>query len=114
LRRAPSESWRCAVPGIAGPRLRAPIFEQLRHVLAIELGRMRLLKVVVDVSELEANAVPPRQRMDAIQISDAAIGGEGGHGSGGDRRCAARALVPALRQAPVTDDIGNPGSRAAA
>jgi hypothetical protein len=36
---------------------------------------MRLLEVVFDVSELEANAVPLRQRIDTIQIPNAAIGG---------------------------------------
>jgi hypothetical protein len=57
---APSQSRRCAAPRIAGARLRAPIFEQLHHVLAIELGRMRLLEVISNVGELEANAVPLR------------------------------------------------------
>ena len=57
---APSESRRRAAPRIAGPCLRAPIFEQLHHVLAIELSRMRLFEVVSNVSELEANAVPLR------------------------------------------------------
>jgi hypothetical protein len=57
---APSESRRCAAPRIAGTRFRAPIFEQLHHVLAIELSRMRLLEVISDVGELEANPVPLR------------------------------------------------------
>src|ERR1700681_220408 len=82
---APSESRRCAAPRIAGTRFRAPIFEQLHHVLAIELSRMRLLEVISDVGESEANAVPLRQRIDTIQIPNAAVGGERGHGAGGDR-----------------------------
>jgi hypothetical protein len=57
---APSESRRCVAPRIANTCLRAPIFEQVHHVLAIEFSRMRLLEVVSNVSELEANAVPLR------------------------------------------------------
>ena len=106
---ASSESRRSAAPGIAGTCFRAPILEQLHHVLAVELGRMRLLEVISDIGELEANAVPLRQRVDAIQIPNAAVGGERGHGSGGDRRRAARDLVPALRQTPVTDNVCGAG-----
>jgi hypothetical protein len=40
--------------------LRTAVFEQFLHVLAVELGDMRLLEVVSNVSELEANAVPLR------------------------------------------------------
>jgi hypothetical protein len=54
------------VPRIANMRLRPPVFKQLHHVLAIELSRMRLLEVVSNVSELEANAVPFRERVDTI------------------------------------------------
>jgi hypothetical protein len=57
---APSESRRCAAPRIAGACLCTPVFEQLHHVVAIELNRMRLLEVVSDVSELEADAIPLR------------------------------------------------------
>src|ERR1700674_2637588 len=71
---APSESRRCAAPRIAGTRFRAPIFEQLHHVLSIELSRIRLLEVISDVGEWEANAVPLRQRIDTIQIPNAAVG----------------------------------------
>jgi hypothetical protein len=58
LRGAPSESRRCVPPRIAGTRLCTPIFEQLHHVLVIELGRMRLLEVIFDIAESEADAVP--------------------------------------------------------
>src|SRR5580704_681998 len=48
-------SGRRIAPRVPGLCLRAPVFEQLLHILTIELGSMRLLEVGSNVSKFEAN-----------------------------------------------------------
>src|SRR5258708_10264667 len=70
-----SESRRCIAPRIANTCLGTPVFDQLFHVLVVELRRMKLFEVVSNVTELEANAVPLRQPIDTIEIPHPAVGG---------------------------------------